>query len=175
MSTCWTREFHSWSFQVRRGLQDHLSMESGEAETQKRRKAKYSQLAVAELWLPDTQATSFSSRRSTFSWTPASSATPTPLDLQGTDIKAYLQHRIPSQPWQAGPRHPEHAHPQCREHPSAIATPCGEVGRRSEATDVLILRGPVSQDIGEGSEIAWEHQPCRFQWVLVGWLEHGRR
>lgn len=95
--------------------------------------------------------------------------------LQGTDIKAYLQHPTPPPPSRLGPRHPEPAHPQCREHPSAVATPCGEVSRRHEATGVLILERQVSQGRGEGSEVTREHQPCRFQWVLVAWQEPGRR
>ena len=57
-----------------------------------------------------------------------------------------------------------------------LPTPRGEVSGKHEAAGVLILRGQVSQGRGEASEIPWEHQPRRFQWVLVGLQEErGRR
>lgn len=72
----------------------------GEVEAQRRRKANYSQLVVAELRLRDSQDPAFSSSQS-----PGSHGHrlppplhPTPLQLQSTDIEAYIQHPIPSQP-----------------------------------------------------------------------------
>lgn len=44
MSTCWTREFYFWSFQVILEFQDHLPCRCGEVEAQRRRQRIHSWL-----------------------------------------------------------------------------------------------------------------------------------
>ena len=133
-----TGEFSSRSFQVRGDLQGHLA-------TQRQRKGspeeegKESQLLVTELRLPDTQAPVSSSQSpgSHGYWLSSPS-----IWEAGTDIKACLQHPTPATPtptW-LGPRHPEPAHPQCREHPSAVTSPSRERSMRLPAARVLPLR-----------------------------------
>lgn len=93
-----------------------------EVGAQRRRQAQDSQLVVAELRLPDTRPLpSPLARVQVLLDTDFPPYTPHPCSARALNTKACLQH--PSPHW-LGPRHPEPARPQCREHPIAVATPC---------------------------------------------------
>lgn len=130
-------------------------------EAQRRRRTEKSQLVVTEFRPPDTHS-AFSSQSPGSHGLCLSRLQPAPLWwVQGTDIKACLQYPTPPHPiptW-PGARHAEPAHPQCREHRGAVATPAEGQARRLEAAAVLLLRTEVRRVLGAPT--------CRFGLVLV--------
>lgn len=138
--------FTHGAFQGQKGLQDHLSVEMGKLRPKGGRQRIHSWL-----WL-----------------SPGSCL----LLARVQVLRALLSRSTSTLPQALLPLEP--AHPQCREHPSAIATPSGEPGRRHEAAGVLLLREQVSStEKVEGVEMPGN--TCRFGCALVGGWEQGRR